>query len=61
MLSVKQNPEHCLLLNLTICASHIVNAIKNDNPIITHIAPVMLATRIQPITMILKITKPGRI
>ena len=27
-----------------------MNAIKNDNPIITHIAPVMLATLIHPRT-----------
>jgi hypothetical protein len=41
-------------------ASHIANAIKNDNPIITHIAPVRLATLIHPSEMILKITNPGR-
>jgi hypothetical protein len=37
-----------------------VNAIKNDKPIITQIAPVILATLIHPREIILKITKPGR-
>jgi hypothetical protein len=36
-----------------------VNAIKNDNPIITQIAPVILAILIHAREIILKITKPG--
>jgi hypothetical protein len=48
-------------LSRMTCASHIVKVIKNDNPIITQIAPVILATLIHPREIILNITKPGRI